>query len=383
MLFDLLMLYIVINNDNKLGRKDMDYKEKMYEKWRSEMFRICVVLAAIGSVAEIVIYLYDASHSTLFLPKGLYRARFIYIPSSLNLIVITVTYLCINSKNLTNSAKNVWACILIYFLCANTQVIHYVYGPLLMLPCVAICMSVLFSNKKLTLGMLLASIASLIIAWHQAAIELRKDDPQLTIDILLAALVMGVTYTAARMLIGYNSEQMNYILNSNDRQKVLIEECNIDALMGIGNRRALTDKLEKVLTSEFKVYTPQLVMLDIDNFKKVNDTYGHLSGDDVLIALSHMIKEHIKGKQIDAYRYGGEEIVLLCFGQTPDALYDEVNYLRKDFSHIKYPFAPGLEITFSGGMAEMEKDDDADSWIARADEFLYAAKSQVKNRINR
>ena len=93
----------------------MDFIESMNAKWRMELFKICVGLAAIGSVAEVAIYWYDSTHRTLFLPLALYRARFIYIPSSLNIIVIVVTYLCLKSEKMTNTQKNVSACLLIYF----------------------------------------------------------------------------------------------------------------------------------------------------------------------------------------------------------------------------------------------------------------------------
>ena len=67
-------------------------KEKINERWRINLFRICVILAAIGSITEILIYLIDANTRTLFLPHLLYQFRFIYIPSSLNLIIILLTY---------------------------------------------------------------------------------------------------------------------------------------------------------------------------------------------------------------------------------------------------------------------------------------------------
>ena len=362
--------------------KDMDFQESMNARWRKELFRICVVLAAIGSVAEIVIYLYDAAHRTLFLPLRLYRFRFIYIPSSLNLIVIIVTYLCIKSRKLSNSAKNIWACLLIYFLCANTQVIHYVYGPLLMLPCVAIFVTILFGNKKLTSGVLLLSLFSLALAGRQASVELRKGDPQLTSDIGLAALVMFVTYIGSSLLINYVSEQMNYILASNARQKQLIEECNMDALMGIGNRRSLDSRIEEVASADYTGKRPQLLMIDIDDFKSVNDTYGHIAGDEVLITLAEKIKEISVRGQTEAFRYGGEEIIIIMFNADQDEALNTSNKLLKDFSAVKYSFNPKISVTFSGGLAVLESGMTPAEWVDRADFKLYGAKKNGKCMIS-
>ncbi len=361
----------------------MDFRENLNRKWRWELFKICVLLAAIGTVAEIAIYLYDSANSVLFLPLNIYRARFIYIPSSLNLIIILVTAYCLKSPRLSNGAKNVWACILIYFLCANTQVIHYVYGPLLMLPSVAIFVTILFANKWLTTGITIASLMSLALAGFQASRELRKDDPRLAIDLVLAFVVMFTVYVSARLLARYVKEQLNYILASNERQRTLIEERDIDPLLGIGNRRAMNERLETIVSAAKRGAAPQLLMLDVDDFKGINDIYGHLSGDEVLTKLSDMIREHIQENRFEAFRYGGEEIVLVSFGTDEDEAYTKFDELRKSFSKIRYSFELKRDITFSGGMSELEPGMQAEDWLKAADDMLYIAKGDGKNRIHR
>lgn len=350
------------------------------------MFRICVLFAAMGSVAEIVIYLHDASTRALFLPNLLYRIRFIYVPSSLNIIVILLTFFCLRSKKMSNRFKNVWACILIYFLCANTQVIHYVYGPLLMLPSIAIFMTILFYDRKLTTGMLIASLISLYFAHRQAAIELRKDDPQLPIDTVLAALVMLVAYIAAMLLTRYVLEQTRFILSSNERQRQLIEECNMDPLMGIGNRRALQARLEKILTESENDDCPvQLMLLDIDDFKRINDTYGHVSGDEVLMGLARIVRQYVaqgkEGNGIEAYRYGGEEVILILQESNEEAAFFMAEKIRKEFSQLKFSFDPKIRITFSAGIVPVNHDLSVEEWIEQTDARLYQAKTDGKNRV--
>lgn len=361
----------------------MDFRENLNRKWRWELFKICVLLAAIGTVAEIAIYLYDSANSVLFLPLSIYRARFIYIPSSLNLIIILLTAYCLKSPRLSNGAKNVWACILIYFLCANTQVIHYVYGPLLMLPSVAIFVTILFANKWLTAGISIASVISLAIAGFQASRELRKDDPRLTIDLILAFVVMFTVYVSARLLSRYVKEQIDYILVSNERQRTLIEERNIDPLLGIGNRRVMNERLAEIVNTAKGSVAPQLLMLDVDDFKSINDIYGHLSGDEVLTKLSDMIRKQIKENRLEAFRYGGEEIVLVSLGIGGDEAFTLFDELRKGFSRMRYSFELKRDITFSGGMVALTAGMKPEEWLKSADDMLYIAKSDGKNRIHR
>ena len=361
----------------------MSFRENLNQKWRRELFKICVFLAALGTIAEIVIYLYDSSHSTLFLPLGLYRARFIYIPTSLNFIMIVVTAFCLRSPRLSNAAKNVWACLLIYFLCANTQIIHYVYGPLLMLPSVAIFVTILFGNKWLTIGITAASMVSLTLASIQASRELRSGDPQLMIDAILAAVVMFTVYVASRLLSRYVKEQLDYILASNERQRTLIEERNIDPLMGIGNRRALNERMGEIAATAARgQIKTQLLMLDVDDFKNINDVFGHQRGDEVLIRLSDLIRELMKKGGLEAYRYGGEEIVLLSFERGEKEAFTLFDELRKAFSKTNYSFDIKRGITFSGGMAEYSPKVSTEDWLKAADEALYIAKGDGKNRIH-
>ncbi len=355
-------------------------KERINERWRMNLFKICVILAAVGSIAEIVIYLIDSRTSTLFLPNVLYQFRFIYIPSSLNLIVILLTYHFIKSPKLTDTAKNIWSCILIYFLCANTQFIHYVYGPLLVLPVVAIFLSIIFGNRKLTFGMSAVSLISLVGASAVAANELRKDDPQLLADSFLAAIVIIVAQVAATLMISYVNEQFDNIAKSNMREKELIKELHLDPLMGIFNRMALNEKTDECISLDMTDGICHMLMLDIDDFKSINDTYGHINGDDVLIQLSDTIRRFI-GRNVSAYRYGGEEIIIITQNYSLDNTYTLAEELRLAFSSLSFDFAPGKSFTFSGGIATLKKNQSAEDWIAQADDALYQAKHLGKNRI--
>ena len=355
-------------------------REKINERWRYNLFKICVILAIIGSITEVVIYLIDSQTRTLFLPNVLYQFRFIYIPSALNLIVIIVTYYNIHSSKLSDRAKNICSCILIYFLCANTQFIHYVYGPLLMLPVISIFVSVIFANRKLTGGITIASLVSLGLASILSANELRKGDPQLLSDTGLAALVILVSQIGASFMISYVNEQFESIASSNKREKMLIEEMHIDPLMGIYNRMALGEKVKECIDKQFTDNNCQLLLLDLDNFKSINDTYGHLCGDDVLMQLSDYIR-HFTNHDVNAYRYGGEEIILIMQNCTLDAAYSLAEELRLAFSAIEFDFGEKKKVTFSGGIATLQTGQSADNWIQTADKALYQAKQLGKNRI--
>ena len=112
-------------------------------------------------------------------------------------------------------------------------------------------------------------------------------------------------------------------------------------------------------------------MIDIDNFKKINDTFGHNKGDEVIKSLANLLKESIKGKDIVA-RIGGEEFILLLQDiKTLDAI-NFLNTLCKDIAKLNFTVSIGLTTQKLNSLDEM---------ITQADKLLYKAKESGKNRV--
>ena len=156
----------------------------------------------------------------------------------------------------------------------------------------------------------------------------------------------------------------------------LKEESSTDPLTKLFNRRTF-DKVINLWTGQQKSYT--LVILDIDYFKKVNDTYGHTVGDEVLQFLAGELKKVLKEEDI-ACRYGGEEFVLLFSETTVGKVYDRVENLRQEISQIISP--TGEVITFSAGIANYPLHGDHPKTVMeKADAALYEAKKNGRNRV--
>jgi diguanylate cyclase len=158
----------------------------------------------------------------------------------------------------------------------------------------------------------------------------------------------------------------------------------IDMLTGLLNRRgfdeAMTDVLENIKTSREPF---SAIMLDIDHFKKVNDTFGHLVGDNVLKMLSKLLKDQVKGKDIVA-RFGGEEFILVL-PQTPlegaFVLAEQIRLsLQKMNLKIKDTGKSIGAITISLGIALYKDGESIEAVIKRADDALYHAKNNGRNQ---
>ena len=161
---------------------------------------------------------------------------------------------------------------------------------------------------------------------------------------------------------------------------VLLHISNTDKLTGLANRQKLSgDMAEAMLRAHQREVPLSVLLLDVDNFKNVNDTFGHLAGDAVLQALSALAVDVMRPQDI-AGRWGGEEFLVLLPETGANEAGEIAEKLRRRIE--EFSFADGLHCTVSIGLAEMRPYDTQDSLIHRADTALYHAKRMGKNRVS-
>ena len=155
-----------------------------------------------------------------------------------------------------------------------------------------------------------------------------------------------------------------------------------DGLTQIFNRKHITDILDKEIERCTRYKSKLSILLfDIDFFKKVNDNYGHLAGDKVLVEVSKLITKELR-KSDCMGRYGGEEF-LVIFPETPLAgAYQIADRIRKMIKKMEWDFNNGQAITISGGVVE-NYGEDGNTMIDRADELLYYAKEHGRNKVEK
>lgn len=154
-----------------------------------------------------------------------------------------------------------------------------------------------------------------------------------------------------------------------------------DSLTGLFNSRHLHQRLQSELDRANRYNRPlSLLVLDCDNFKRINDRYGHLEGDKVLQTLATVIAGSLRTSD-SAFRYGGEEFIVLLPETTGDAAHALAERLRSGFAEAKVITEDGQEITctISLGLAQSLPDDTESNLIRRADEASYEAKRRGKN----
>jgi len=175
-----------------------------------------------------------------------------------------------------------------------------------------------------------------------------------------------------------------------DLQEQLRNAATYDALTGLFNRRAIIDRLDKeILRAKRESKALSVAMLDIDHFKQVNDTYGHVSGDSVLMESAERIKNSVRPYDIVG-RVGGEEFLMVFPGlgnADVEAICERVrrSFEATPFVSKVYGEEPlEVSLTVSIGVCEMAGEDSGvDSILAEADKALYRAKNSGRNRVCR
>lgn len=161
----------------------------------------------------------------------------------------------------------------------------------------------------------------------------------------------------------------------NKTEKRLESTINKDYLTGI-NTRLHGRKLALDLIKRKKKFS--LALLDIDNFKHINDTYGHMVGDEVLRTFTSIISEELTKNEIFV-RFGGEEFIIIFIGKDKFQAQHNLNEIKNKLTNIV--FKEGFSISFSAGIKEWDNTN-LDNVIKQADDLLYKAKTEGKNRID-
>ncbi len=157
----------------------------------------------------------------------------------------------------------------------------------------------------------------------------------------------------------------------------------IDSLTQLPNRAAFDERINEFIKRLERTNEAfSLLLIDIDLFKKINDTYGHFNGDRILKGIAHKIKDNVRGNDFPA-RYGGEEfaVILPATGKhTAEAVAER---MRQDIAKANFKLDDNdIKITISGGIAECQKAMTVETLIKKADKALYRSKSEGRNRIS-
>jgi len=199
-------------------------------------------------------------------------------------------------------------------------------------------------------------------------------------------------FNTMTQMIQKNIDALNDKMFSLQKAKKKIERMAVtDELTGLFNRRHLFDEFDRLLDeAEKHDLNLGFIILDIDFFKKVNDTYGHTAGDEILRSVSKVLREFCDQDEVITSRYGGEEMVIVIPQENIDTCINFAEHLRKEIAATETPVEGGkiLKVTVSIGVSERKQvrqfykgELTSQKLIEFADEALYRSKEAGRNQV--
>jgi diguanylate cyclase (GGDEF)-like protein len=197
-----------------------------------------------------------------------------------------------------------------------------------------------------------------------------------TLDLGLSFFIItAFIFVVLRKIMKEYTDTIEELETAKNKLRVI---SNTDELSGIYNRRYLLNRLEhNLLNSSNNI---SVIMFDIDDFKKINDTYGHTAGDEIIKKISWIFTNNIRSKDIVG-RIGGEEFLIVLDDSNYNSAKLKAEHLRTLVANHKWSFE-NLKVTISGGVYSKKNADTIEDILKKVDVYLYKSKNNGKNRIN-
>ena len=229
--------------------------------------------------------------------------------------------------------------------------------------------------------------------YRKSGSKLFKKDYFATIPLKIEKETVGVLNINDGEKVSFNVSNLDFVLKLSEfismtvSNAVLYERTKklavTDGLTGISNRPSMEQALQNEFERSMRYNTPlSVVLLDVDNFKDVNDTYGHQKGDEILVAVASLLKTFCRANDIAA-RYGGEEFLMILPQSNAQGAFKIAERVREEMMKLNFTGnESNFSVTTSCGVAELDRDfvENTDQLVSMADQALYEAKNSGRNK---
>lgn len=221
----------------------------------------------------------------------------------------------------------------------------------------------------------------LIFAIIRSAIH-NHDTMSFYLDAAVAIALLLSAYLLSTVLIAHNKANSDYIYESYQTQLALVDQAQNDSMTGLYNQKTFQSLLKNNMEKAKYHKTPMsLAIIDLDDFKEINDTFGHLEGDQVLLQFTNLIKQQCVDGEAYVSRYGGDEFAVIFPRASKELAYLRLETLRQRCKQVPQSKVRSGEISFSAGISHyMEGEMNESLLFHQADSALYQAKENGKGQ---
>jgi diguanylate cyclase (GGDEF)-like protein len=359
-----------------------EYKTGFCKRWQRHIVRSCWNMFFVLLAIEIIVFFIFLYTHTLDTHIFRYLLLRVILPSGINFCALLVSSFLLHRPDLNIKQKNYIASFLFLTFSGIVSLFHNYYPIVFIVPGIAVFFCALLTDQKLLKIVFIFSLVILtasILEWLY--MEYQQTFAYTAGTILSAVVFDFCCYIIARGILLSQQDQVQFIYDGYVKQQQLINELRLEPLTRLYNRTALNDVAQHCIAQYCE--TDGLLMLaliDLDNFKNVNDHYGHASGDAVLISFASLLVKTFGGNR-NVFRYGGDEFMLLFKDKTLKEVEDIAEQIRTEFSNTRFEFIDvDYYCTISMGIAAYHVGMTNKEWFDTADSAAYAAKTAGKNQ---
>lgn len=352
---------------------------KLLKEFRERFVRVHAFTIVIVSILELVGYVVLLQERAI-LPswKEAYLWYGVLFPIVANIMIHATARIMIFVLSINEELKNA---AIIYAALATSVVVSICHRDFIIASCSFVfpmVLSTIFNDRKLLNQSVqitgITYVILVIVLFFEKNITMEQN-----LNIIILFGFMAVAYLCASISVRYSEKNMQIINKQESANERLKDQVRHDGMTGLYNHHAFYDILESALkfyhSDGIKV---SLAMIDIDDFKDVNDTYGHENGDAVIMTLSEIMKKHCVEDKV--CRYGGEEFGIIFLDKDYNDVLKTVHEILWEFSNSKFDFGD-TSFTFSCGLSEYDGTLSVEGFFADADRKMYKAKHNGKNMI--
>jgi len=350
--------------------------QKLISEYREQLLKVHAITVSIVSFVELLAYFIFVYFGLETLSwSSTYLWLHVMLPICINALAHVVARSICHLLQCDERVKNnsvIYAAIVTSFVVSMFHRDYFVTSCAFVFP---IILSAMYNDKSILRQSLLLAIVLLSATVAMLFAE-QKLDLTTALNVMVLYGVIAVSYLSGDMFIKFSNKNYAIIEEQALVNSHLEDKIDMDQMTDLYNHEAFYERLEETIA---KTKNCCLAMIDIDDFKLINDEYGHNDGDTVLITLANILKSCC-GEGDSACRYGGEEFALIFYEKNLDEAEFVIKEALKQFSTHCYEFTD-KRLTFSCGITQYNKTDTIESFFERADDYLYKSKRNGKNQI--
>ncbi len=366
---------------------DAAYDEILRE-WQNGIYRINLYIILITLCIEIVFMFILNARGTISVPIPQYIPLYIMRPTLINIAAFATCVLLNHRGKISHSIRAMLPLVLLTVVVSNLIVVHYVFTALYATIIVPIYVSSIYGNTKITRRLFYLLMPVYVFDMICILITPGRNLPsEFPYDVLVAFCMIPLSYLLVKNIVEYENKKEQLIMKRSIENDKLREEIKVDGLTEIYNHTGLFEYMDAKIDEYEEGKQLMISVIDIDFFKRVNDDFGHETGNVVLKALANMMQTaaddvpgNEDGQKVLAARYGGEEFSLVFSDMEMNEAVAILKKIHEQFGKQSFP-GVNRKITFSAGIAKYERGMTDQMFFEKADQALYRAKDEGRNRI--